>query len=730
MTSIRKHRGFMFFLYVLVFLLLLEWLTPIAELTATGYQTVFLVFLGASLFMAFFQVSWWISGGLKAIYILWALLFIFTEHRFFTRDAIAAFEVNIETSFTALFSQNWTGVTDMFRTLLFFVLLWMAVYLLHYWISFRLSIFAFYLFTVIFIAVLDTFSTYSGDAAIIRIMVIGLMLAGLLHLARWLELHHIPLRNSAVIGWLVPLFLMVGTSAAAALLLPKVDPVWPDPVPYLTSHTTSETASSGKPPIGKIGYDQDDSRLGGSFVGDDTVVLRAESGSGQYWKIESKDVYTSHGWELSEVEDEPVFYSDSEPIGALDIEPGASEEQGTAFITMAEERFPFVLYPYGTESFTMEGEADYRYNPADQRIGTYRAGSTFEPYMYEVIYSEPTYSLTALRATSEEGLTDLPRELDRYLQLPETLPERVGDLATAITASDESLYGKARAIEAYFANGEFTYSQTNVPVPAEGQDYVDQFLFETQIGYCDNFSTSMVVMLRSIGIPARWVKGFAEGEEIGAADGKVLYEVTNNNAHSWVEAYLPSVGWIMFEPTIGFAGTANIDFDLELDDSEEDAAPLPEKPDTPAPAENEPEATSANSGLEIGKWAAEFWKEQQTRIIWGVLAVIAVGLILYFLRRKWLPAVLVPYYRLRQGDESFERAYLHLLRQLDLYGIQRKEGETLSAYADYIDKFFGTRDMTVLTDAYEKAVYGGMRHAADWNTLRENWESLINRTSG
>ena len=75
---------------------------------------------------------------------------------------------------------------------------------------------------------------------------------------------------------------------------------------------------------------------------------------------------------------------------------------------------------------------------------------------------------------------------------------------------------------------------------------MDQFLFETKIGYCDNFSTSMVVMLRSLGIPARWVKGFAPGEIVQREDSIPVYEVTNNNAHSWVEAYFPNVGWMHF----------------------------------------------------------------------------------------------------------------------------------------------------------------------------------------
>ncbi len=60
-------------------------------------------------------------------------------------------------------------------------------------------------------------------------------------------------------------------------------------------------------------------------------------------------------------------------------------------------------------------------------------------------------------------------------------------------------------------------------------------------------------MLRSAGIPARWVKGYTSGEYKGAGDHNGhIYEVTNNNAHSWVEVYFPDQGWVTFEPTKGF----------------------------------------------------------------------------------------------------------------------------------------------------------------------------------
>ena len=106
-----------------------------------------------------------------------------------------------------------------------------------------------------------------------------------------------------------------------------------------------------------------------------------------------------------------------------------------------------------------------------------------------------------------------------------------------------------------------------MPVPAPDQDYVDQFIFETKRGYCDNFSTAMVVMLRTIDIPARWVKGFTFGEVIEQNEGNLYTQVLNKNAHSWVEVYFPGVGWVPFEPTQSFVNPYVFERDQEHDES-------------------------------------------------------------------------------------------------------------------------------------------------------------------
>lgn len=728
MTSIRKNKVFMGLLYILVFFLLSEWLRPVIELTETGHHRLFLAFVALGLIMAFFDIPWWVTGPLKLFYILWFIVYVYIGNLFFTADSIGFIIEQASISLSALFSQDWQATTDVFRTVLFFALLWMAIYLIHYWVSFRLSIFLFYLLTVIFVAVLDTFSPYSGDAAIVRIMVIGLLLAGLLHLARWMERYGAAAKTDKLLVFSIPLLLLLVASTALAFYLPKAEPIWPDPVPYITSY--SGKGGVGEGGVGRIGYGVDDSQLGGSFVSDDTTVFRAEVEEGQYWKVEVKDVYTTKGWELSEEDAQEQLYRNGDEV-ATDFPP-EGEERSSALVDM-QLPFPFVLYPYGTSSFLMEETLDYRYDPIQQRFDTLQENAAFEPDVYEVFYSEPSYSLTALRETDTEELAELPPEYDRYLQLPDELPERVRELAEEIAAGSDTVYGQAQAVERYFSTNGFEYSQSDIAVPAEDQDYVDQFLFETQRGYCDNFSTSMVVLLRSLDIPARWVKGFNEGEVIDTVDGYDVYEVTNNNAHSWVEAYMPGVGWMMFEPTIGFTGSSSIDFDLEIDASEPEEEEMPDRPE-PEP-EAQPEQPDGGTGTDAGPTAGErfleFVSEHAGKLIAATIGLLLFALMLFKVRKKWLPKVLIPYYRRKKEDaETFEKAYLRLLKQLELYGIKRAPGQTLRSYAEYVDSFYGTKEMTELTAVYEKSVYGGDAESVDWPKLKESWENLINRTSG
>jgi hypothetical protein len=159
---------------------------------------------------------------------------------------------------------------------------------------------------------------------------------------------------------------------------------------------------------------------------------------------------------------------------------------------------------------------------------------------YVVTSSVSTASGEDLRAAS----TVYPDWSARYLQLPPELPPRVRSEAARVVGDATTPYDKALRIETYLRT--FPYTTTDVPIPPEGRDWVDYMLFDARRGYCDYYATAMAVMLRSQGVPARVSQGFATGEWIPE---RQYYLVRESQAHSWVEAFFPEYGWIVFEPS-------------------------------------------------------------------------------------------------------------------------------------------------------------------------------------
>ena len=381
--------------------------------------------------------------------------------------------------------------------------------------------------------------------------------------------------------------------------------------------------------VSTVGYGDNDESLGGPFIGDDTLVYEIQTPVRQYWRVETKDYYTSKGWihTGSQALESTLQLSDVLP---LSIAPGDEEAQTVEVHAMQDNSF--LLQAYGTTAYQMSQlQSMLKFNQGNEKINAMINNKEMYPVFYGVTFQQPEYSYTALKESRSSTESD-----PRFLQLPDELPKRVIDLAHEITDSYDSVYEKARAIEDYFARNGFQYETTNVQVPAANEDYVDQFLFETKLGYCDNFSTSMIVLLRSVGIQARWVKGFASGERVASADGIHTYKVTNNDAHSWVEAYIDGIGWMPFEPTIGFSNPMNIDYDVEFDQGQEEQLPEREEEELPQPDREELDQQTTGGTTS----AFDFSKFQWVFYILGA-ALIIFAIVLWRKRGKWQPKLIV-----------------------------------------------------------------------------------------
>ena len=145
-------------------------------------------------------------------------------------------------------------------------------------------------------------------------------------------------------------------------------------------------------------------------------------------------------------------------------------------------------------------------------------------------------------ATLREAGTTYPDRIEtRYTQLPESTPARVGAFTDELTADDETPYDAAVTVRDWLKEKPYSLNASH----EAGEPVADQFVFEMESGYCQYYATSMVVMLRTQGIPARYVVGYAPGERVGEEE----YLVTADRGHAWVEVFFPGTGWVRFDPT-------------------------------------------------------------------------------------------------------------------------------------------------------------------------------------
>jgi protein-glutamine gamma-glutamyltransferase len=147
------------------------------------------------------------------------------------------------------------------------------------------------------------------------------------------------------------------------------------------------------------------------------------------------------------------------------------------------------------------------------------------------------------QALRNETGSDPPWIENYYLQLPAEGMDRYETLAREVTAGANNRYDQAEQVELWFRR-QFTYT-LSPPAESEGMS-LGEFLFDYRRGHCEYFSAAMGVMLRTLGIPARVVNGFASGEynRFGG-----YYQIRQKDAHSWIEVYFPSQGWVPFDPT-------------------------------------------------------------------------------------------------------------------------------------------------------------------------------------
>lgn len=739
MKQVPLHRLSQIVLYIMGYLLLLEWLYPLKTIADIDNMYIFYIFLILPFILSFLMVKTALKILVLVLYVFWAnyFLYYYDAFSFFNIQWIFAFAADFMQSVVSLLQFNLNSMSFSFQTLLLFLLLWVMTYLIRYWVMVQRSIFLFFFLSVLYVTILDTFTPYDGDLAIVRLFIIGILLVGNLTFFRLIQRENLFIRQKQYGIWLLPLIIMIAISSILGFASPKLPAQWPDPVPFFVSYS-EKYKSKDTSSVNKVGYGFDDSTLGGDFIGDNTIVFTAKVSEKHYWKIESKVIYTGKGWvSAGGSRIEPFNNGEEVPDNCC----YGNVEKSDLLIDEVDVKLPYVHIPYAEpmiESSIVSLDSDrgadvsFLYTPMNNQIVSVdKEGQRIKIDGYKSVYRMPVFDLATLREVNGMPKSEL---FYTYTDFPDVTPpevlSRLQQLAESITKDKTNWYDKAKAIEDYFDKPEFVYDHENIPYPQAHQDFVEQFLFETKRGYCDHFSTSMAVLLRTIGIPTRWVKGYTEGEYNKYEDEKVVYEITNNNAHSWVEVYFPNTGWVPFEPTKGYSNP--IRFEDSQNVSAETNTPEQEKVETKKPEPKEQEQVTAKQETSFNdkvKAIVDRWSDNWPTIMASIGVVVLFVITLIVSRRKWLPYLWFWYFRRKDTEEeTFVKAYAVLLKQLQRSGLKRMQDQTLREYAIYVDEMYEIKEMSELTFYYERIVYRGEKPVENWKKAKILWKKVMKKT--
>lgn len=348
--------------------------------------------------------------------------------------------------------------------------------------------------------------------------------------------------------------------------------------------------------------------------GTDDVILtyRSESRGGEYLKLATLPSFTLDGFGLADVR---------VGTGRFPAPPGAPPgERRTTSVTIGEFRSEWLPVPYAPEAIRAPGDWGFALDTLDVMAlnRTNRTAAT-EGLSYEVT----SLAVTAPpEVVAQSSSTDAPR---RDLNTGTAgVPASVGELARELTDGQPTAGQKVQALEAYLRSDRFTYSTAPDVGVGDGMATIEDFLFRSRRGYCEQFAGAMTLMARELGIPARMAVGFVPGSQVGDS-----WEVTARDMHTWPEVWLDGLGWVAFEPTPsrGQGG-----------DSEPTAAPTataePTTVETTTP-EPLPEETPTDEPAPEAPSGAEGGAASLVPLLIAALVVLAAGITIARLLPSW-----------------------------------------------------------------------------------------------
>jgi transglutaminase-like putative cysteine protease len=289
----------------------------------------------------------------------------------------------------------------------------------------------------------------------------------------------------------------------------------------------------------------------------DAVVFTVDAAHADFWRGETFDLYHGSSWSNGDTGARGDFLPHDTgtqvPIEPAPFDVGADVGKEFRQTFHVEARYSDVVFAAPSPRLV---ETDKLLN--ERRDGTIRIAPGSGPgFGKGAVYTVHSRSIPA----TEENLRaadslPIPGPIaEQYVISPGGSPisARVVALARSIAAGEPTHFDQVRAFETWM--GEHTQYSLNAPLSPPGADVVDDFLFSSRLGWCEQIASSLVALARSVGIPARLATGFAPGTR-DALTGRFV--VREKDAHAWAEVYFPGIGWQGFDPTasVPLAGDA------------------------------------------------------------------------------------------------------------------------------------------------------------------------------
>jgi hypothetical protein len=519
-------------------------------------------------------------------------------------------------------------------------------------------------------------------------------------------------------------------------------------------------------------YYDTDLYLGRGVTLSSSVVLRVQAPSSSaypgvpyYWRARIYDLYEDGGWKSTAYTAKSRFDPDQP-----NLPTGDSGQRALAtfkFLTYS----PIITLYTATQPVWISRPASVdlaRNGDGTVDIGAFNARTS--------LYAGDEYQVRALLSTvtaaqlREAGAVYPEWVAERYLQVPATVTPRTRALAQQLAQGLDNPYDIVVAVTQYLRTN-MTYASP-IPAPPANQEPLDWFLFTYKQGFCNYYASSEVILLRTLGIPARVAAGYAAGEQQagdnasapfggGSADpNTVVYIVRQKDAHAWPEVYFPGIGWVEFEPTsaqapiarplgIQPAGRATPTPPME-DDFEHGGGPQ-EIPDTQMPSAGDvkPEAPATSApqlALVVGALMlasgglvlALVWRWRHPRVLPFLFAPMqkklrrTVPVPVQFergLRRLGLrPPGVLSRWAYYAALPALPRSYLEINRALRRLGQKPAAHATPAERAKALKKLLpeASEDLMILLKQYEEATYGprlGNTDAARSAEIRIRWLS-------